>query len=225
MTETSPPDPLSREEEGETSSPLPRGRGARGEVLKRAAVAIAASFFLGGCPAPTSTAPDAGDGAPSAEARKPDAAAAALTPDASVDEALPPSQSDEMTMRVKHLLEAIAHDNPDLATDILFPRDAYLGVRDSADPGKAWEAKVVGPFRKSVHALHKRTKGIEKAQFVSFDLGQSVVQSPPKKREYKRPLWRVKHSRLTITVDGRTQRIEIGEMTGWHGACFVTKLR
>ncbi len=34
LPETSPPDPLSREGERETSSPLPRGRGAVGEVLK-----------------------------------------------------------------------------------------------------------------------------------------------------------------------------------------------
>jgi hypothetical protein len=29
----------------------------------------------------------------------------------------------------------------------------------------------------------------------------------------------------TVTIDGRTQRIEIAEMTGWNGAWYVTKLR
>jgi hypothetical protein len=130
-----------------------------------------------------------------------------------------------MTARARHLLEAIAHDGPELSTDIVFPRDAYLAVRDSSDPGKAWDTKVQGSFVRGVHVLHKRTRGVEKAQFVSFELGHSVQQAPPKKREWKRSLWRVKHSRLTFTVDGRTQRIEIAEMTGWRGAWYVTKLR
>ena len=166
--------------------------------------------------------PPRADGGKDASA---DAATAVVVDAGSPDELLPPSTSEEMTARARHLLEAIAHDSPELATDIVFPRDAYLATRDSADPGKAWDAKVTSAFHKSVHLLHKRTRGIEKAQFVSFELGHSVQQATPKKREWKRSLWRVKHSRLTYTVDGRTQRVEIAEMTGWHGAWYVTKMR
>jgi hypothetical protein len=182
-----------------------------------------------GCPPSSSRAgPDA-----SSLSIRSDAAILDAAPDVSAgaadagppDEPLPPSTSDEMTTRIKHLFEAIAHDNPDLGTDMIFPRDAYLSARDSADPGKAWDNKLAGSFRKNVHALHKRTSGIEKAQFVSFELGHSVQQGTPKKRDWKRPLWRVRHSRLTFTVDGKTQRIDIGEMTSWKGAWYVTKLR
>lgn len=187
-----------------------------------ALVLILATGLLSGCPSSPGAATDAGPKDARAEAS---ATAAAASDAGPADDPLPPSSSDEMTTRQKHLLEAIAHDNADLATDMIFPRDAYLSVRDSADPGKAWDAKVSSAFRKNVHTLHKRTHGIEKAQFVSFELGKSVQQATPKKREWKRPLWRVKRSRLTFTVDGKTQRIDIGEMTGWHGAWYVTKLR
>jgi hypothetical protein len=107
----------------------------------------------------------------------------------------------------------------------MFPRVAYAAARDAADPGKAWDVKVVNAFRRSVHNLHRRSKGIEHAQFVSFELGHAMMQITPKKHEWKRPLWRVAHSRLTYTVDGRTQRIEIGEMTSWRGSWYVTRLR
>jgi hypothetical protein len=150
---------------------------------------------------------------------------AAAAPDAGTDEPLPPSSSDEMTARAKHLLEAIAHDSPDLGTDMLLPRDAFLAERDSADPGKAWDTKIAAQFQKSVHAMHKRVKGVEKAQFVSFEIGHNVQQASPKRREWKRPLWRVKRSRLTFTVDGKTQHVDVGEMTGWRGAWYVTRLR
>ena len=190
-------------------------------------ICLVAGLLVGGCPASTSQSTDAGAGR--ADAGRSDGGAdgssASIVDAASPDEILPPSVSDEMTARAKHLLEAIAHDNADLATDMIFPRDAYLAARDSADPGKAWDAKVTGAFHRSVHLFHKRTHGVEKAQFVAFELGRSVQQAVPKKRDWKRPLWRVKHSRLTFTVDGRTQRLEIAEMTGWHGAWYVTKLR
>ena len=141
------------------------------------------------------------------------------------DEAMPPATSDELQTRGRHLLEAIAQDNPQLAQDLLFPRDGFAATRDAADPARAWEKTVHAPFLGSVHRLHRRVRGLAGAQVVSLELGQSVVQVLPHKKEWKRPLWRVRHSRLVIVVEGRSQRIDIPEMTSWRGAWYVTKLR
>lgn len=190
----------------------------------RAAAAVA--LVLTGCPGNSAVGtPDAAADGSARDAG--DAAPLSATVDAAVTEevSLPASTSEELTARAKHLLEAVAHDNADLATDILFPRDAYLAARDTADPGKAWDAKVISAFRRHVHLMHKRTKGIEKAQFVGFEIGHSVLQTTPKKKDWKRPLWKVKHSRLTFTIDGRTQRLEVAEVMGWRGAWYVTRLR
>jgi hypothetical protein len=199
-------------------------------------LALVASGCALGCTPNASGA--AGSGDASADARAPRTAStssdggasdaqAALEADAAPpdDTNLPAASGDELTTRAKHLLEAIAHDNADLGVDMIFPREAYIAARDASDPGKAWDIKVVGAFRRSVHALHRRSTGIERAQFVSFELGHSVVQITPKKRDWKRPLWRVHRSKLTYTVDGRTQRIEIGELTSWRGNWYVTRLR
>lgn len=156
---------------------------------------------------------DAGDGG------DPDASASIL------DTIMPQPASEELSSRMRHLLEAIAQDNPDLAGDVLFPRDAYISTKDATDPQKAWEKKLSGTFKKAVERTHKRSKGIENAKFVSFELGKSVAQVAPKKRDWKKPLWRVKHSKLTYTVDGKTKHIEIAEMTAWRGAWYVTRLR
>ena len=141
------------------------------------------------------------------------------------DSAMPASSGEDLTMRMRHLLEAITQNNPDLASDALFPRDGYVAVRDSADPQKAWEKKVSTPFRRSVERSHKRMKGIERARFVSFELGHSIVQITPKKKDFKKPLWRVKHSKLTFTIDGKQRHLDIAEMTAWRGAWYVTRLR
>lgn len=150
---------------------------------------------------------------------------ASIDAGAPADEALPPSGSEDLTQRARHLVEAIAQDNPELAADILFPREAYLQARDSSDPAKAWEKHVRAPFAKQIHTLHKRSKGVEKAELVGIELGHSVGQISPKKKDLKKPLWRVRHSKVTMAVEGKNQRVEVAEMTSWRGAWYVTKLR
>lgn len=141
------------------------------------------------------------------------------------DLAMPPAPNEELAARMRHLLEAVAQNNPDLANDALFPRDAYLSTRDAPDPQKAWEKKLSGAFRRAVERTHKRTKGMENAKFVSFELGHSISQLTPKKHDFKRPLWRVKHSKLTFSIEGKQRHLDIAEMTAWRGAWYVTRLR
>ena len=141
------------------------------------------------------------------------------------DDALPAFVSEELTTRAKHLLEAIQKDDGELAGDIVFPRDAYLAVKDVADPGKDWDKKVRDAFLRQVHVLHHRTKGIERAVFTSFELGQPAGEAMPKKKDLRRMLWRSKRSRLGFTVDGKPNHFDIVEMTGWRGAWYVTKLK
>lgn len=142
-----------------------------------------------------------------------------------IDGAMPAAGSDELTARMRHLLEAITQNNPDLAGDVVFPRDAWILTRDETDPQRSWDKRVKTPFGRSVERLHKRVKNVEHARFVSFAIGQAVIQVQPRKHELKRPLWRVRHSKLLFSVDGKPQSVEIAEMTSWRGAWYVTKLR
>ncbi len=155
-----------------------------------------------------------------------EAGVASNVPDGGYDDsAMPASSGEDLQTRMRHLLEAVSQDNPDLASDAIFPRDAYVATKDSADPQKAWEKKVSTTFRKSVERTHKRMKGIEHAKFVSFELGRSIVQLSPSKVNFKKPLWRVKHSKLMFTIDGKARHLDVAEMTAWRGAWYVTRLR
>jgi hypothetical protein len=126
---------------------------------------------------------------------------------------------------MKHLLEAVAQNNADLAGDVLFPRDAYSATKDLPDPAKAWEKRVQGTFKRHVNVTHKRVKGIEGAKFVSFELGHAIAQVTPRRQGFKKPLWRVKHSKLTFTLDGKTRHLDVSEMVAWRGNWYVTQLR
>ena len=188
----------------------------------RAVLALSGACALAACN-DKSSGGDAGDAA--ADARVHDAGSEAGA-DAGVDDlAPPPPVNDELLGRVRHLLEAVSQDNPDLAGDMLFPRDAYMASSGASDPQKAWEKRIQGLFKRSVERTHKKNKGIENAKFVGFELGHSILQLTPKKHDLKKPLWRVKHSKLTFTIDGKLRHLDIGELTAWRGNWYVTRLR
>lgn len=197
--------------------------------LARLAALLALAVAACGCSQKSKTAvPDGGDSAMLARARDAGPEGGAATADGGPSEAdlvMPPPTSEELPLRMRHLLEAIAQNNPELASDALFPRDAYIATRDSADPQKAWEKRLSGAFQRAVERTHKRVKGMENAKFVSFELGHSLTQLTPKRHDFKRPLWRVKHSKLTFTIDGKQRHLDIAEMTAWRGAWYVTRLR
>ena len=152
-----------------------------------------------------------------------DARAPLVAYDAGGDEQIPATTSEDLTARGKHLLEAIAHDNPDLGADMLFPRDAYVSVKDLNDPGRYWDRKVVTQWTRRIHKLHRR-HGMERAQFQAIELGHTVLQPLPKHKEWKKSLWTVKKSKLVYSIDGKTMRLDLPEMTAWHGAWYVSRL-
>lgn len=127
-------------------------------------------------------------------------------------------------MRGRHLLDAIAQESPALAGDLLLPRDAFALARDTKDPTASWERFVWVPFKKKVTALRKRNGEWVRAQIVAFELGPSVTRLPPKKREWKQPMWRARHSRFLVSVDGKSQRIDVAEMMSWNGVWYISRL-
>ena len=195
---------------------------------RSAAAALLLSLSLAGCSSCSKTDPSKNaDAGVLADAAVDVVDAAVLDDAAAVDDSAMPATTatDDLQQRMRHLFEAVTQDNADLATDALFPRDGYVSARDTADPQKAWDKKVSGAFRRAVERTHKRMKGIEHAKFLSFELGHSMMQVAPKKKDFKKPLWRVKHSKLSFTIDGKTRHLDIPEMTAWRGNWYVTRLR
>ena len=145
--------------------------------------------------------------------------------DAGVEDDAFPAASDELELRMRHLLEAIAAGDPALAPDLLYPRDAWVRAHDAHDPGKLWDTKVKPYFLKDIARLHKSQKSMERARFVSFELGHALTHVQPRAHDLKRPVWRVRGSKLTFTIDDKPKRFVIAEMTAFRGAWYVTKLR
>jgi len=192
---------------------------------------IALCLLLGGCercsePLQQSVRIDAASPPKDAGAIK-DAtveAEAAAPPQASFED-FPDAGPADLDVRGKHLLEAIAQNDPSLAADIVLPREAYIAARDAQDPAALYESKFKTNIATHISRIHKKEKGVENAVYVSFDIGQSTSRAVPKRHEWKEPLWHATRSTLTFTIEGRVHRVEIAEMVAWRGNWYVAKLR
>ncbi len=200
---------------------------------KRLALAACFASLSVGCPEtkrtedaaaapPSASAPVAASAHPADAAAPSDAHADAVAA-APVDE-LPDGGAGDLPTRAKHLLEAIAQDDVSLAGDIVLPREAYLTSRDAQDPGAAYDSHFKPGFESQIHPVRRREKGMDRAIFVSFDLGANPSRVTPKKKEWKDPLFRATRSTLTFTIDGRVHHLEIAEMIAWKGAWYVFKI-
>ena len=158
-----------------------------------------------------------------AAARVTDAQAEAAPAAVVVDE-LPDGGAGELATRARHLLEALSQDDPSLAGDIVLPREAYLTSRDAQDPGAAYDSRFKPGFETQIRHVRRHEKGMDRAVFVSFDLGPTPSRVVPRKKEWKDPLWRTRGT-LTFTIDKDVHRMEIAEMIAWKGAWYVAKIR
>jgi hypothetical protein len=175
-------------------------------------------------PQPEAGLPDAGvpanvgtDGGPS------DASAhdAALITD---DETAVPMTSEELVARSKHLVEAVAGDNPELAMDFLLSKDAYAQFYAEKDLTRAWERHMKRAFARAIHRLHRRRHSKD-AKFARFELGTRLVKGPVGKGKHRHHVWHAHGSRIFYTVDGREHPIAIREMIAWRGAWYISRLR
>jgi len=197
--------------------------------VSRVALALALLWLhacSGSC-GETEATPSTHDAAPSASEAAAPAPNAPKLDDASADtsfDAVPDGGAADLQTRGKHLLQAIAENDPSLAADILVPREAFVAARDVEDPGGVYESKLQPSFQSQIARIRRHEKGIDGAVFVSFDLGGPPVKEEPHRHEWKRPVWMIRHSKLTFTIDGRVRRVDVAEMVAWRGNWYVMRM-
>ncbi len=143
------------------------------------------------------------------------------------DETVVPMTSEEWVTRSKHLVEAVAADNPELAIDFLLSKDAYTQLYAEyakKDATRAWERHMKKPFERAIHRLHRRRHSKD-AKFGRFELGTRLVKGPVGKGKQRRHVWHARGSRIFYTIEGREHHIAIREMIAWRGAWYISRLR
>ena len=125
--------------------------------------------------------------------------------------------------RIRRLFEAIVRDDPALAHDVFFPRDAFLLVKDIRDPGRYYD-QLHARFIADIHALHRRLPGLAQARLVRFELAQRGGFVAEHEEGNRLPYWASRHSFLYYEADGESHRVEIRVLITWDDQWYVIHL-
>ena len=183
-------------------------------------------------PVPSASVSAAAPVAPVVEAGAPKTAES--TPDAGDPGALPQNKDRPkaegalFTSRSSALWDAIVKDDPDLAMPFFFPLSAYLQVKDVGSPASDWKHRLIGAFKRDIHALHaKLGEKADTAKLVRFDVPDDRAKWVEPGEEYnKLGYWRVYGTRIVYTVGESTRErtFEVSSLISWRGEWFVVHL-
>lgn len=176
------------------------------------------SVALPELPLPASTAPEAGAAAPPAPAE--DTAAMPQTRD------VPHAEGPAFEARRDALWDAIVHDDPDRALPFFFPLGAYKQVKDVTDPAADWKHRLVGAYKRDIHALHQRLgASAADAKLVGLDVPDARARWVEPGEEWNRiGYYRVFGSHLRYSVGGEEHTVDVKSLISWRGEWFVVHL-
>lgn len=125
--------------------------------------------------------------------------------------------------KVKRLWDAIVQDDPALASDVFFPRDPFLSIKNIRDPGRYYD-RLRKRFDQDIHTLHKETPDLQRAVFVRFQLAHRGGYVAVREEGNRLPYWASRHSRVFYRVDGELRSFEVRVLIAWSGAWYVIHL-
>ena len=125
--------------------------------------------------------------------------------------------------KIRKLWDAIVRDEPGMAAEAFFPRDAFLLVKAMADPGRYYD-KLRKRFDQDIHDLHHQTGDLDKAVFDRFDLARRGGFIQVNQEGNRLPYWASRHSFIYYRVGQKLNRIEIRVLITWKDRWYVIHL-
>lgn len=125
--------------------------------------------------------------------------------------------------KARALFTAIQRDDPDLASDFFFPREAFLRVKAVPDPGKYWD-KLYARYREDIHALHRDTPDLANAEYERFELVKRGGWVQVKEEGNHLPYWVSRHSFLHYRVGPKRAKLEVRVLITWDDRWYITHL-
>lgn len=153
--------------------------------------------------------------------------------DAGPDPATLPQTKDKPTAsgaafeaRVQALWDGIVADDHERAMPFFFPLPAYEQVKAVGNPGADWRRRLVGAYKRDIHALHTRLgENASRAKLVRIDVPDDRAKWVEPGDEYnKLGYYRVYGTRLVYEVSGKERSFEVTSLISWRGEWFVVHL-
>jgi hypothetical protein len=123
--------------------------------------------------------------------------------------------------RAQRLFEAILHDAPEQASEVFFPRDAFLQVKAIPNPGRYYD-KLYARFQQDIHALHRVLA--KDAQFERFELAKPGGYVKPGEEGNHLPYWAARHCFLHYRERGQAKKLEVRVLITWQDRWYLIHL-
>ncbi|MDB4975464.1 MAG: hypothetical protein JWN48_3805 [Myxococcaceae bacterium] len=123
----------------------------------------------------------------------------------------------------QRLLRAIVEDDPQLAAELFFPRDAFVQVKAMQRPERYYD-KLHARFQKDIHALHRALPELSEAVFVKLELGRRGGLVRPGEEGNRLPYWAARHARLHYRVGSQARSLELRVLISWQQRWYVIHL-
>jgi hypothetical protein len=139
---------------------------------------------------------------------------------------LPPPPLGNADERAKRLLEAIVANDPRLAQDFFFPREAFVLVKAIADADGYWH-RLMRRYQEDIAALHGELALPDGAtvEYLRLELSRRGGWVRPGEEANALPYHAARHNTLRFLVNGEPRSIEVRVLITWGDRWFVTHLR
>jgi hypothetical protein len=127
----------------------------------------------------------------------------------------------DFAARAELLFDAILRDDPKVASDVFFPRFAFLQVKAIPDPGRYYD-KLYARFEQDLHALHKTLAA--DARFERFELAKRGGYVRPGEEGNHLPYWAARHCFLHYREGGRAKKFEVRVLITWEQRWYLIHL-
>jgi hypothetical protein len=135
----------------------------------------------------------------------------------------PAIESDDMTERAGHLLEAIATGHAQIGDDFFFPRAPFIPLKDVGDPGRYFD-QLLATYHRDIRDLHASRREWGSAKLVSFTIGTTPTWVAPGREYNKIGYWRTFRGQLRWRSETAAGTIDAVTIISYHGRWYVTHL-
>ncbi|MEM9188479.1 MAG: hypothetical protein AAGF12_04860 [Myxococcota bacterium] len=125
--------------------------------------------------------------------------------------------------RARRLFLAIQRNEPRIAADFYFPREAFLEVKGIEDPGGYWD-RLWRRYEADIRELHESLPDLEEAEFERFDLVRRGGWVEVREEGNRLPYWVSRHSFIYYKVGEEERRLEVRVLITWGNEWYITHL-
>lgn len=126
------------------------------------------------------------------------------------------------------LFEAIKADDPALASDFFFPREAFALVRAMNESDAYWQ-RLYARYVADIRALHRSLVAQEGGSAVGLDFVDLQIRRRPQwvvpgEEGNRLPYWAARHVILTYRRGNVTKDLEVRVLITWGSDWYITHL-